>query len=101
MYYNELVKVERYVNQTYNCSMSLLDGFDEEVTIMVNISNKISGREFEYFVGYDKKDEKVVSVCCSNQKSLKDDEFDLAYTMIDLLNQEIIKTVKFMLEILN
>ena len=42
---NELVKVERYVNQTYNCSMSLLDGFDEEVTIMVNISNKISGRE--------------------------------------------------------
>lgn len=65
---NELVKVERYVNQTYNCSMSLLDGFDEEVTIMINISNKISGREF-----------------------------DLAYTMIDLLNQEIIKTVKFML----
>lgn len=48
---NELVKVERYVNQTYNCSMSLLDGFD------------------------------------------------LAYTMIDLLNQEIIKTVKFMLEL--
>ena len=47
----------------------------------------------------DKKDEKVVSICCSNQKHLKDDEFDLAYTMIDLLNQEIIKTVKFMLEL--
>ena len=64
---NELVKVERYVNQTYNCSMSLLDGFDGEVTIMVNISNKISGREFEYYVSYDRKDEKVASICCSNQ----------------------------------
>ena len=83
---NELVKVERYVDQTYNCSMSLLDCFDEEVTIMVNIFNKISGREFEYYVGYDIKDGKVVSVCCSNQKSLTEKELDLAYTMIHLLN---------------
>ena len=76
------------------------DSFDEqEVTIRVAIHNKISEKEFEYYVSYDIKDEKIISTCCINQKSLNKEELDLAHTFIDLLNQEIIKTAKFMLEI--
>lgn len=100
LYDDVIVEVERYVNQTYNLTVGLGDSFDEqEVTIRVAIHNKISEKEFEYYVSYDIKDEKIISICCINQKSLNKEELDLAYTFIDLLNQEIIKTAKFMLEI--
>lgn len=100
LYDDVIVEVERYVNQTYNLTVGLGDFFDEqEVTIRVAIHNKISEKEFEYYVSYDIKDEKIISTYCINQKSLNKEELDLAHTFIDLLNQEIIKTAKFMLEI--
>lgn len=100
LYDDVIVEVERYVNQTYNLTVGLGDFFDDqEVTIRVTIHNKISEKEFEYYVSYDIKDEKIISTCCINQKSLNKEELDLAHTFIDLLNQEIIKTAKFMSEI--
>lgn len=59
LYDDVIVEVKRYVNQTYNLTVGLGDSFDgQEVTIRVAIHNKISEKEFEYYVSYDIKDEK-------------------------------------------
>lgn len=63
LYDNVIVEVERYVNQTYNLTVGLGDFFDDqEVTIRVTIHNKISEKEFEYYVSYDIKDEKLLAL---------------------------------------
>lgn len=100
LYDDTIVEVERYVNQTYNLTVGLGDCIDEQdEEIRVTIFNKLTEKEFEYCISYNRKEEKTVSICCMNQEFLSKEELDLAYTFIDLLNQEIIKTAKFMLEI--